>query len=392
MAYLNRMTEVDFVFASLREFILCWQSKQKASFLIDCNEGLASINFSCNLGYPGACHLKPPVKPQKVRTKKTPSRTRCDNARAARFQKSAELGQSRTPAATSSTAVPATSASATVSECQSVCMSPQPFTQKPTKPKQPVSSSAESSPITTISTKPPSYLSPDTLRESKTQDTPLFNDFPADPGRQEEEDADEDEDDYRPNEDSDYDYYAFDSTSDFDEHDRSGDDDCDGKTDDGDRDEVIDDDGDEDEVSDDEHESQENLTQVFDEWMEWVDLTHGRDGWDYHKFREMFDQGECGWICLPENLANHVTNTHLTSLEELCNLGPCARNLLLRVHEEDESSYNIHKLIGVSKLSGWKHYKTHPDLPRLIIFTRQAQHGQRTDYTTVTAAAPAASL
>ena len=151
-------------------------------------------------------------------------------------------------------------------------------------------------------------------------------------------------------------------------------------------------DGDEDEVSDDEHESQENLTQVFDEWMEWVDLTHGRDGWDYHKFREMFDQGECGWICLPENLANHVTNTHLTSLEELCNLGPCARNLLLRVHEEDESSYNIHKLIGVSKLSGWKHYKTHPDLPRLIIFTRQAQHGQRTDYTTVTAAAPAASL
>ena len=67
-------------------------------------------------------------------------------------------------------------------------------------------------------------------------------------------------------------------------------------------------------------------------------------------------------------------------------------NLLLRVHEEDESSYNIHKLIWVSKLSGWKHYKTHPDLPRLIIFTRQAQHGQRTDYTTVTAAAPAASL
>ena len=146
MAHLNRKTEVDFVFASLREFILCWQSKQKASFLIDCNEGLASINFSCNLGYPGACHLKPPMKPQKVKTKKTPSRTRRDNARAAEFQKSAELGQSKThpsPAATS-----ATTASATVSECQSVCKSPQQFSQKPTKPDQPVSCSTEP-PLTT---------------------------------------------------------------------------------------------------------------------------------------------------------------------------------------------------------------------------------------------------
>ena len=60
-------------------------SKQKASFLIDCNEGLASINLSCNLGYPGASNFKP----QKVKTKKTPSRTRRDNSRAARFQNSA---------------------------------------------------------------------------------------------------------------------------------------------------------------------------------------------------------------------------------------------------------------------------------------------------------------
>ena len=88
---LNRRPQVKILFDSLNEFILCWQSKQKASFSFDCDKGQASIKFSCNLGYPGACDA------ERKKARKTPCRIKRDRARAAKFQKLSELGQSSTP-------------------------------------------------------------------------------------------------------------------------------------------------------------------------------------------------------------------------------------------------------------------------------------------------------
>ena len=85
MANLRSNSEEAFVLASLTEFIHCWKSKQKATFSIKCEEGEASINFSCRLGQPKEKHVKN-VKPRRFEVKKTPSRTARDNARAAAFQ------------------------------------------------------------------------------------------------------------------------------------------------------------------------------------------------------------------------------------------------------------------------------------------------------------------
>ena len=91
MVHLHRRPEVQILFDSLNEFILCWQSKQRASFSFDCDKGQTSIKFSCNLGYPGACDAEP------KKARKTPCRIKRDRARAAKFQKLSELDQSSTP-------------------------------------------------------------------------------------------------------------------------------------------------------------------------------------------------------------------------------------------------------------------------------------------------------
>ena len=91
MVHSNKRPEVKILFDSLNEFILCWQSRQKASFSFDCDNGQASIKFSCNLGYPGDCNAEP------KRARKTPCRIKRDRARAAKFQKLSVLGQSSTP-------------------------------------------------------------------------------------------------------------------------------------------------------------------------------------------------------------------------------------------------------------------------------------------------------
>ena len=67
MTFYSSNSEVAFVFASLTEFINCWQSKQSASFSVECKDGKASVNFSCDLGLPGGKHVKTSSK------KKAPS-------------------------------------------------------------------------------------------------------------------------------------------------------------------------------------------------------------------------------------------------------------------------------------------------------------------------------
>ena len=126
---IKRNSEEGFALASVLEFFHLWRSKKKASLLIECKDGEASINFKCNLGYPDQQHVK-----SKVKKRKSVNRTTRDNARAAAYQ--AGRGSPLT-------ASPPPSAAPSVPQGESSCRS---SAVPPTTPKRTATSPLESSP------------------------------------------------------------------------------------------------------------------------------------------------------------------------------------------------------------------------------------------------------
>ena len=71
------MTEEEFVFESLKEFVKSWEFGSQASFNLICKNGTARLNISFELKHPTKDHFKH----DKVK-RKSPSRQKRDNKRA----------------------------------------------------------------------------------------------------------------------------------------------------------------------------------------------------------------------------------------------------------------------------------------------------------------------
>ena len=78
-------SEAGFMFASQMEFIHLWKSEKKSTMSLTCEDGKATINFKCSLGYPDQPHIKDGRCKRKIRVKSDIRKTR-DNARTAAFQ------------------------------------------------------------------------------------------------------------------------------------------------------------------------------------------------------------------------------------------------------------------------------------------------------------------
>ena len=87
-AAFSSYSQASFFFAKLNEFIHHWKSGRKASLKIECKEGFATHQMTCNLGYPDLPFIQDGAQRRgnKPRVKSDIRRAR-DNARAAAYQR-----------------------------------------------------------------------------------------------------------------------------------------------------------------------------------------------------------------------------------------------------------------------------------------------------------------
>ena len=159
-AAFSSYNQASFFFAKLNEFIHHWKSGRKASIKIECKEGIATHQMTCNLGYPDLPYVQDGAHRRRNKPRvKSEIRKARDNARAAAYQRARAPPPHLSPPSASSTARPDTSQAAP--------------TIPPTTHRT-VTSSAPSSPARSVSSLavPPQVRSPPSA-SARQEDSPM---------------------------------------------------------------------------------------------------------------------------------------------------------------------------------------------------------------------------